>query len=199
MAAFRELPPRPLGLAVYPAGDGPAALTTHERQIEATRLVQDNFDFIWRLLRRFGLSPEDADDVCQQVFMIATQKLNEISPGHERTYLYGTALRTAANLKRKAHRRREHTGTEIAEVQDDALLPDKAAELAAARRLLDELLMSVPPKLRRVFVLSSVEQFQLAEIAELEGVPQGTVASRLRRARALFNQRLQQVPHRKPF
>ena len=131
--------------------------------------------------------------------MTATQKLAEITPGHERTYLYGVALRTTANLKRKAHRRREHTGTELGTLQDGALRPDEATELELARRLLDELLASLPEELRRVLVLANIEQFEQAEIAELEGIPQGTVASRLRRARALFAQRLSQVQHRSPF
>lgn len=161
--------------------------------------MHEHFDFIWRLIRRFGLSPEDADDVAQQVFMTATQKLTEITPGHERTYLYGVALRLAANLKRKAHRRREHTGSELASFHDRALAPDEATELALARELLDELLATLPEALRRVFVLANIEQFELAEIADLEGIPQGTVASRLRRARALFGERLSQVRHRSPF
>ena len=142
---------------------------------------------------------EHPPDVAQQVFMTATQKLAEITPGHERTYLYGVALRTTANLKRKAHRRREHTGTELTSFHDGALGPDEATELALARELLDELLATLPEELRRVFVLANIEQFGLAEIAELEAIPQGTAASRLRRARTLFGERLSQVRHRSPF
>jgi RNA polymerase sigma-70 factor (ECF subfamily) len=168
-------------------------------RVEGAQLVHDHFDFIWRLVRRLGLSPEDADDVAQQVFMTATQKLEEITPGHERSFLYGVALRVAANLKRKAHRRREHTGTELGSFHDSALAPDDATDLTLARQLLDELLATLPDELRRVFVLANIEQLELGEIAELEGIPQGTVASRLRRARALFGERLSHVRHRSPF
>lgn len=150
-------------------------------------------------MRRLGLSAVDADDVAQQVFMLATQKLHEIAPGRERTFLYGVALRTSANFKRKAHRRRESVGAELGEYAHPGAAPDEAAKLAAARELLNELLGALPPKLRRVFVLASIEQLELAEIAELERIPQGTVASRLRRARALFAERLREARHRNPW
>lgn len=156
----------------------------------ASQLVQTHFDFVWRLLRRFGLSPEDADDAAQQVFMTATQKLPQITHGNERTFLYGVALRVSANLKRKAYRHREGSDDQLADLVDDAAGPDEAAELRAARSLLDELLASMPEELARVLVLAHIEQFEMAEIARAEGIPVGTAASRLRRARALFSEQL---------
>lgn len=158
--------------------------------LSGPQLVQAHFDFVWRLLRRFGLSPEDADDAAQQVFMTATQKFQQITPGNERTFLYGVALRVSANLKRKAYRHREGPDDQLAELVDDAAGPDEAAELRAARALLDELLASMPEELARVLVLAHIEQFEVAEIARAEGIPVGTAASRLRRARTLFAERL---------
>jgi RNA polymerase sigma-70 factor (ECF subfamily) len=84
-------------------------------------------------------------------------------------------------------------------VRDGAPLPDETAELVAARELMDELLAKLSPELRRVLVLASIEQLALAEIAELEAIPQGTVASRLRRAREQFKAELDGVRHRVPF
>ena len=194
MAATRDRWRLPwIGVADDSRSDGSGA------EVTGARLVHAHFDFIWRLIRRLGLSPEDADDAAQQVFMTATQKLTDITPGHERTYLYGVALRVTANMKRKAHRHREHTGAELASFHDEAPSPDRVAELARARRLLDELLATLPDELVSVLVLANIEQFELAEIAELEGIPQGTVASRLRRARALFAERLSKVRERSPF
>lgn len=166
---------------------------------DGTQLILAHFDFIWRLLRRLGLAPVDADDVAQQVFMTATRKLTQIVPGRERTYLYGIALRALANFKRKARHHREQLGTELSGLLDSAPLPDEAAELRAARDLADELLAKLPPELRRVLVLASIEQLELSEIAELEEIPQGTAASRLRRARERFKAELSEVRQRMPF
>jgi RNA polymerase sigma-70 factor (ECF subfamily) len=162
-----------------------AAEGERSRDEQLTRLFEGHFDFIWRLLRRVGLSRADADDASQQVFMTLTQKLEQIQPGRERTYLYGVALRIAANWKRKQKRRREDDAP-MAEPLDPALPPDEAAALAEARSTLDALLAELPDELRRVIVMAEIGQIEVAQIAAVEGLPLGTAASRLRRARALL-------------
>ena len=78
------------------------------------RLVHEHLDFVWRLLRRLGLSPSDADDATQQVFLVAARKLDDLPAGKERMFLYGTARRVAANARR-ARRRRNEVGAELLE------------------------------------------------------------------------------------
>lgn len=168
-----------------------------ERQLRA--LVREHFDFIWRLLRRMGFSPEDADDAAQQVFMAAAQKSERITQGSERTYLYGIALRVAANLRRKLARRREEAGPLVDEMIDLGAQPEHAVNLGEACALLDELLRTLPEELSRVLVLAQIEQLEVPEIAKAEGIPVGTAASRLRRARALFREQLERVQARNPF
>jgi RNA polymerase sigma-70 factor (ECF subfamily) len=173
-------------------------LTDEQRQ-HFRRLVADHFDFVWRLLRRLGLSPADADDAAQHVFMTATQKMASIVGGSERSYLYGVALRVAQNHKRKLKRRPEHDELFGLDLPDDKALPDEAASLCEARELLDRLLDSLPDDLRRVLVLAEIEQLEVAEIAALEGLPVGTAASRLRRARSSFREALASVRGELPF
>jgi RNA polymerase sigma-70 factor (ECF subfamily) len=163
-----------------------------ERNDRLRRLVDDHFDFTWRVLRRLGLSREDADDVTQQVFMTVMQKLEDIAPGRERTYVYGVALRVATNARRKVQRRREDPYVPEVERGSEALMPDRAVELDQARALADELLSRMPAELARVLVLAEIEQETAATIAVLEGIPPGTVGSRLHRARALFRELLSQ-------
>jgi RNA polymerase sigma-70 factor (ECF subfamily) len=55
-----------------------------------------------------------------------------------------------------------------------------------ARALLDEILEELPLPLRAVFVLYELEEMSVSEMANLLLLPRGTVASRLRRARAEF-------------
>jgi RNA polymerase sigma-70 factor (ECF subfamily) len=149
-------------------------------------LVDEHFQYIWRLLRRFGLSRADADDATQQVFMVAARRANEIGEGRERTFLYGTALRIFANARRSQQRRRETNATGLDEVAAGAGLPDQLLDEARARARLDRLLEALPPELCRVLVLADIEGTAVREIAELESIPAGTAASRLRRARAEF-------------
>src|SRR5512146_863192 len=76
-----------------------------------TALVRAEFEWLWRVLRRIGLSAADADDATQQVFLVASRRSAEIR-GSARAFLYGTAVRVAANMRRTLRRRRE--------VSDDA-------------------------------------------------------------------------------
>src|SRR4051794_3110434 len=71
----------------------------------ARGLVIEHFDFIWRLLCRLGVPGPDVDDAAQQVFIVTTQRLADVPPGGERTFLYGVAVGPAATLRRNLRRR----------------------------------------------------------------------------------------------
>ena len=181
------------------APEDSAGTARHESVSDFDQLVHDHLDFVWRLLRRFGLSPADADDAAQQVFLVAARKLDQVPTGTERTFLYGTARRMAANARRSRHRRNEVGAEPLEELWSDGAAPDELVELGRAAALLDELLDGLPEKLRRVLVLAELEDATVPAIAELEGLPMGTAASRLRRARAAFARVLSRAVGRNPF
>jgi RNA polymerase sigma-70 factor, ECF subfamily len=178
-----------------------AADDSHRLALES--LVARHYSFVWRQLRGFGLSTTDAEDAAQQVFMIAARRLDTITPDRARSFLYGTSLRVANNVRRGLRRRREVSNDETDTESDTAEAaergPEQSSERAAARSLLQELLATLPDELRRVLVLAELEQLEVPEIADLEGIPVGTAASRLRRARQQFRERLEAAKHRNPF
>ena len=180
--------------------DGPLRVRSEDAgEARLRAAVEAHFDFIWRLLRRLGLRPADADDAAQQVFMIATQKLHAIAPGSERSFLYGAAVRVAANARRAAQRRLEDGEGALEQRAADSMPPEQRRALDEAWALLDELLERLPDELRRVLVLAEIEQLEVAEIAALEGIPLGTASSRLRRARDDFREHLKRANARNPF
>ena len=63
------------------------------------RVVRADYRFIWRLLRRFGVPQSHAEDAAQQVFLIVAERLQDIAPGRERSFAFGTALRLSASWK----------------------------------------------------------------------------------------------------
>jgi RNA polymerase sigma-70 factor (ECF subfamily) len=181
----------------------PAALAGSDARVEPAltvdQLMTDYAGMVWRLLRRLGLSPADADDATQQVFMIASRKLELIGTGSARSFLCGTALRVAGNARRAKKRLRE-VSADLTELEHPSGSdPEAAAELVRARELLDQLLGELSPKLRRVLVLAEIEQLEVPDIARLESIPVGTAASRLRLARAEFRARLAKLRGRNPF
>ena len=165
-------------------------------RLDLEQLIQSHFAFIWRLLRRLGLPSSDADDATQQVFLIAGAKLEKIRPGRERAFLYGCALNRASKWQRTRSRERRTVSFEDeagGELACTALSAEDLLDRAKARSVLDAILAEMPVALRSVFVLFELEQLGTFEIAELLGVPRGTVASRLRRAREEFERRIKRL------
>ena len=145
-----------------------------------------HFDFIWRSLRRFGLAEDRADDAAQQVFVVASRKLDTIQIGSERSFLFGTAMRVASDVRRSAAYRREIAHPDPGADLPGGLRPDEELERERARATLDSVLAAMDLDLRSVFVLFEMEEMTMPEIATLLAIPTGTVASRLRRAREEF-------------
>jgi RNA polymerase sigma-70 factor, ECF subfamily len=163
-------------------------------------LVRENFEFIWRSLRRMGLLHAGVDDAAQQVFEVASRRLADIVPGRERAFLFKTALLVASEARRKAARRRDlHPDSVVEDLPDPGPTPEEANEWARKRELLDEILLAMRLEERTVFVLFELEELSMAEIAEILEIPPGTVASRLRRAREDFHAQAKRVRARLTF
>ena len=170
-----------------------------EQQARLARLVTEQFAFVWRLLRRIGVSASDADDAAQQVFIAVSQRLRDIREDAERAFLFSTALHVGARARRGRGRKREDFGVELEQHVDPAPSQEELIDRQRAREVLDSMLDEMPLELRVVFVLYEIEQLTSVEIADIVGVPAGTVASRLRRAREDFQARMTRAEARRNF
>ncbi len=153
---------------------------------DVRRMFEDHADFVWRVLARAGVSDSHLEDALQEVFIIVSNKLSQLEAGtRPTTWLYGIAVRVAANHRRKIRRRREELGTEPDEpvTMDEAANPETLAELAEARIRLAALLDQLAPEQRIVFEMFELEEQTCPAIAEQLGIPLGTVYTRLRTAR----------------
>jgi len=82
-------------------------------------------------------------------------------------------------------------------VPDEGLAePEELVDRRRAREMLDKIVAAMPIDFRVVFVLYEIEGLDTAEIAAIVGIPSGTVASRLRRARADFEGRVARLEAR---
>jgi RNA polymerase sigma-70 factor (ECF subfamily) len=156
----------------------------------ARALVDAHFRFVWRLLRRLGLAEADADDVAQQVFVVASNKLDAVIAGSERGFLYRTAVHLASRFRRARGRRREDPSDDLERMSSPEPDLEELVDRRRARELLDDVLQHLPDDQRTVFVLFEIEQLTSVEIAGVLELPLGTVASRLRRAREQFQAEL---------
>ena len=168
------------------------------RDARLREMMASHFDFIWRTLRRFGLPEADADDASQQVFLVASNRLDAIAQEAERPFLFRTATNEAMHYRRGLARRPEISETEdvATERRDSAPGPDQISEQRSAREMLDRILEAMPMDLKTVFVLTELEEMTLPQIAELLSIPLGTATSRLRRAREDFGERVARITAR---
>ena len=160
------------------------------REARIEEFVRHHHAFAWRCLRRLGLSPADADDAAQRVFVIATSRYGEIQPGCERAFLFRTATHVASKVRRTAARRPDRLSNGTVDDQDTGPLADELVDQRRARELLDHVLGELAPDLAAVIVLFEIEGLDTAEVAHALEIPVGTVASRLRRARAEIQKRV---------
>jgi RNA polymerase sigma-70 factor (ECF subfamily) len=152
--------------------------------VEPVPAVDDRFaavarrelDFVWRVLRRQGLSRADADDGVQRVFLLFRDKAAGIPVGAEKGFLFRTACFVAKELRRSVRRSEEPTEANVGTSPS----PSGPVEL---HDLLDKAMCDLDDQERSVFLLFEIEGLTMAEIAPILRCPPGTVASRLRRAR----------------
>jgi RNA polymerase sigma-70 factor (ECF subfamily) len=139
-------------------------------------------------LSRLGVPLDERDDVHQEVLLIVASKLEAVTPGSERAFLFATAQRVASNARRGL-RRRLRKADRLSSVEADPLpsIEDLIDQLHA-RALLDDALDETPGDARLVFLLHELNGVALGEIAKRLGLPAGTVASRVRRARASLDE-----------
>lgn len=157
-------------------------------------LVKEHFPSVWRFLRRLGFSADVVDDAAQDLFFVAFRKLDEITPGRERAFLFGAAVRIATHLKRKGAREIpvEQAGERLEDIlEETAPTPETLLDEERARELLYQLLSQLDDRHRAVFVMYEIEAMTLQEIADVLEIPIGTTSSRLRTAREDFSARLE--------
>lgn len=126
--------------------------------------------------------PAAREDVAQDAFVSAWLHLAEYDParGAFFTWLVRIARNRAQNVRKK---RRPEPVAAVPERADPAPGPAADAARADAFRRLDAALADLPADQRAAFALTTIHGLSVAEVAEIEGVPAGTVKSRAARAR----------------
>ncbi len=160
---------------------------------------------VYRLLRRMLGSREEAEDVAQEAF------LNLHRHGHRfrgearfSTFVYRVAANAALNRRRSLGRRRARERQLAREQAPRADLPtaprdpEDAASGAEVQAEVQRALLALPPDLRLASILYDIEGLPYAEIARVLGIPEGTVKSRIHRARKALRDRLRPFVGVKP-
>jgi RNA polymerase sigma-70 factor (ECF subfamily) len=182
----------PLARPETPAGSvGPRSPA--ERASSYRAMYDEHVDFVWRNLRRLGISEADVEDRTQEVFVIAHRRFDQFEDrGHgPRAWLFQIVLRVASDARR--HRRRHPENPDGGEAELRGWVePDQTVELARREAItrLDEALAAIDVSRRAVLVLHEIEEMTAPEIGRTLNIPLNTVYSRLRVARTELEQAL---------
>jgi RNA polymerase sigma factor (sigma-70 family) len=151
-------------------------------------LVRRHAPMVWGVCRRVLGNHHDAEDAFQATFLVLVRKGASVHPREKiGNWLYGVAHQTA--LKARASRaRRQERERPVPEMPEPAVKePEHWQDM---QEVVDREVSRLPQKYRTVIVLCELEGRSVREAARQLGCPEGTVASRLARARAMLARRL---------
>jgi RNA polymerase sigma-70 factor, ECF subfamily len=166
------------------------AQTRRQRELELS--LAEFAPLAYRVAQGVLRNRADAEDVAQEALLRAYQKFHRLQDVTRfRAWLVRISFRLALDRWRSA-RRRERRETEWARPELRAATPstEEIAEANVFQRRLEKALDELPEKFRLVLLLAAIEGYTLAEIAEMLGVPMGTVKSRLFFARKALTEKL---------
>jgi RNA polymerase sigma-70 factor, ECF subfamily len=154
-------------------------------------LVSRYQDRLYPTVFRLTGCAEDALDLLQDAFLRAYQRLDQF---HAESAFYTWVYRIAVNLALSERRKKKHESSLalIDDPRDVRIEEDPAGPIERAERdmLIQEALNSLAPDHRAVVVMKEFDGLRYEQIADLLGIPVGTVRSRLHRARCELREQL---------
>ena len=174
--------------------------TAAERTKRFERDALQYMNQLYAAAMRYTRNPEDAQDLVQDTYAKAYTSFHQFEPGTNlKAWLYRVLTTTFINNYRKDQRRPQTSDSELedwqlAEASSHTSDQGKSTEDVVLENLPDSdiknALAQIPEEFRMVVYLADVEGFSYKEIAEIVGVPTGTVMSRLHRGRKQLRDKL---------
>lgn len=154
------------------------------------------FERYFARIERFFLNkaPDHVDDLVQETFLACLKSRDQVNDSSKfRSHLFAIAYHVLGTHLRKVYRGREDIDLSESSIHDLAPSPRSLIAHREEQRLLLEALRNIPVKHQVLLELHYWESMTTDEIAEVLGIPVGTVRTRLRRARELLEQAMEQL------
>jgi len=166
-------------------------------------LINEHRDRVFNITYRMLGNRAEAEDVAQEVFITVFKQIDNFRGDSKfSTWLYRVTVNHCKNRIKYLARRHTRDQDELDETSQQqngavngapvrAKNPDKALESMQMEQLLQEAIASLDDEQRAVVILRDVEDLSIEEICEITGLPDGTVKSRLHRARLVLRKKMQ--------
>ena len=172
------------------AGEEFANLAT-DADAEFSALVQRQSQFAFKVAYAVLLNSYDAEDAVQETFLKLYRNRGWERAENERAYLARVAWRAAVDQKRRSSLGAGSADSlAFHDIASSHAGPDERLSEASQKEMVHVLIDSLAEELRIPLVLSAFEDLNSREIGEILGIPEGTVRTRLQRARQILRQKL---------
>lgn len=168
---------------------------------ELEQCVDDYGKDIYSFCRQITGSTLEGEDLYQDTFMKAVERLDKIAmEQNPKSYLLSIAIRLWKNRKRKYAWRQRIAGMEPLDSGEnekashslmEGKQPEEEAILLEERRLVHQCMMELPERYRVPLYLYYAAELSIKETADCLKLPEGTVKSRLHKARTMIKERLE--------
>ena len=187
------------GVVEFPLGvdleDGPGevvVINAAERDRRFAEMAQRQARFMFRVAHGLLRSVQDAEDAVQEALLKLYRTDGWLRMEDEKGFLARTVWRVGLDVVARRPRATEPLDNEAGR---EFAAAGKSAEQSMAdgdeRALLRRLIEALPEELRQPLVLSAIEEMTSREVAEAMGIPEGTVRTRVMRARAELKRRFE--------
>ena len=154
------------------------------RQARFEELVERQSRFVFRVAYAVLRNRSDSEDVVQDTFLKIFRAGAWERMEDERAFLARTAWRIAVGVRAKRGKSALSEAVDGTNLEASVIAADRGA---IVHRLIDGL----PEELRQPLALSTVDEMNSVEIGKILGIPEGTVRTRIMRARQILKQKLQ--------
>jgi RNA polymerase sigma-70 factor (ECF subfamily) len=169
-------------------------------------LIAVHGDQIYNLLYRMIGNQEEAKDLAQEVFITVFKSIDQFRGDSKlSTWLYRVAANHCKNRIKYLSRRHDRSTTELDDAAERHAVgqgaspigaghiegPDRVLEGIELERTVQAAIAELEEDHRLVVVLRDIEELSYEEICEITGLPEGTVKSRLHRARSALKEKLE--------
>lgn len=165
---------------------------TTDPDAEFTALVHRQSRFVFRVAYAVLLNSHDAEDAVQETFLKLYRNRGWEHAENERAYLARIAWREAVNLRPRHSQpsvsRREPLEPDEATSHQPG--PEQVLLSANQHSIIHAMIDALPEELRVPLALSAFDELRSPEIGAIVGIPEGTVRTRLLRARQILRQKL---------
>jgi RNA polymerase sigma-70 factor (ECF subfamily) len=146
-------------------------------------IYREHYEFVWRLIGRFGVPARAVDDAVQDVFVVLHRRRDELDArGSIRALLYGIARKIARTYRERARRE-----VELVDADEPAgPYPDEEVARRQAAAVVREALDAMDEDKRMAFALADLEGLAMPEVAQCLGINLNTAYSRVRAARQVL-------------